>query len=92
MSRLVEHVRSTGRGYIIQAQQQCTLQDYTRPQSLEVWLRRNCTDLKDTKQAVSPVMDALVATGRFELVDKLICPDSGRKCKGLRLTAGSQTC
>ena len=91
-SRLVQHIRSTGRDYIIQAQQQCTLQDHTKPQSLDVWLRENCTDRKDTKQAVNPVMDALVATGRFEIVDKLICPDSGRKCKGLRLITGSHTC
>ncbi len=92
VSQLVEHVRSTGRDYIIQAQQQYKLQDHTKPQSLDVWLRKNCTDLKDTKQAVNQVMDALEATGRFEIVDKLICPDSGRKCKGLRLITGSHTC
>ena len=39
---------------------------------------------KDTKQAVNQVVEALIATGHFEIA-YLPCPDSGRRCKALRL-------
>ena len=39
---------------------------------------------EDSKQAVNRVVKALVASGYFEL-ERLLCPDSGRRCKGLRL-------
>ena len=85
VSELVSHVRSTGRDYIIQGQQNCTLANHTKPQSLDVWLRRRLANRTDTKQAVNAVVDALVATGQFQVVKRLPCPDSGRLCKGLRL-------
>jgi hypothetical protein len=84
-SQLEAHIRSTGRDYIIQGQQNCGLKDHTKPHSLDVWLRRNCTDRKDTKQAINKVVDALLATGRFEVERGLICPDTGYPAKGLRL-------
>ena len=84
VSELVNHIRSTGRDYIIQGQQNCTLENHTKPHSLDVWLRKRFTNRKDTKQAVNQVIQALIATGRFEIV-YLPCPDSGRRCKGLRL-------
>ena len=85
VSQLIAHIRSTGRDYIIQGQQNCSLKDHTKPRSLDVWLRENCTHRKDVKQAVNEVMDALVATGLFEVERGLICPDTGYPAKGLRL-------
>ena len=85
VSELVSYVRSTGRDYIIQAQQNATLAKHTKPHSLDVWLRTQHASNPDTKQAVNQVVDALVATGRFEVVWGLPCPDSGRPVKGLRL-------
>ena len=69
---------------IVQGQQNCTHESHTKPNSLDVWLRRNYTARQDTKQAVNQVVEALVATGRFEIA-YVRCPDSGRRCKGLRL-------
>ena len=85
VSELVTHIRSTGRDYIIQGQQHCALDAHTKPQSLDVWLRRRFTGRHDTAQAVNQVVDALVATGQFEIVERLPCPESGRLVKGLRL-------
>lgn len=31
------------------------------------------------------VIDQLAATGQFEIAYGLICPDSGKRCKGLRM-------
>jgi hypothetical protein len=84
VSELVDHIRSTERDYIIQGQQNCILENHTKPHSLDVWLRKGFTNRKDTKQAVNQVVEALTATGWFEIA-RLPCPDSGRLCKGLRL-------
>jgi hypothetical protein len=85
LSELVGHIRSTGRDYIIQGQQHCAFDEHTKPQSLDRWLRSECTTRPDTCQAINQVVDALEATGVFEVVKRLPCPDSGRSCKGLRL-------
>jgi hypothetical protein len=84
VSDLIDHIRSTGRDYIIQGQQRRPLEAHTKPQSLDVWLRKRFTDRKDAMQAVNRVVEALVGTGRFE-VGVFSCPDNGRRCKGLRL-------
>ena len=86
VSTLIDHIRSTGGDYIVQGQQNCILEEHTKPHSLDVWLRRNYTERKDTRQAVNQVVKALVATGYFE-VARLPCPDSGRRCKALRLVS-----
>jgi hypothetical protein len=85
VSELISHIRSTGRDYIIQGQQNSTLANHTKPQSLDVWLRTRFPKRQDTKQAVNQVVQALVATGHLEIVRRLPCPDSGRLCKGLRV-------
>ena len=84
---LVDHLRTRMRDYIIQGQQNCRLENHTKKQSLDYWLRSNFASNPDTKQAVNTVMEDLVATGLFE-EEKLTCPDSGRKCKGLKLKPG----
>jgi len=90
VSELVSHVRSTGRDYIIQGQQKCTLANHTKPQSLDVWLRRRFPSRQDIKQADNDVVDALVATGLFQVIKGLRCPDSGRRVKGLLLVDPTQ--
>jgi hypothetical protein len=85
VSDLVSHIRSTGRDSIVQGQQNATLAQHTKPHSLDVWLRTHYARNPDVKQAVNEVVDDLVATGRFELVQRLPCPESGRLVKGLRL-------
>lgn len=82
---LIAYMQSTGRPYIIQGAVHCALANHPKLQSLDCWLRSYYTDRKDTAQAVREVIDALVETGKFEAVDDLVCPDSGRRCKGIRL-------
>ena len=84
---LIAHILKSGRDYIVQGQQNCTLADHTKPNSLDYWLRVNYAVTPDTKQAVNEVMEHLVGTGLFEEQDDLMCPDSGHLCKGLRLRA-----
>jgi len=85
VSQLIEHIRSTGRDYIIQGGQNRTLKKHSKPHSLDFWLRVGFTQRKDTRQAVRQVIEALVATGKFEVDHSLCCPDSERLCKGIRL-------
>lgn len=83
---LIEHIRQSGRKYIIQAQQKCIMANHTKPHSLDYWLRTNYAQRPDTKQAVNEVIDQLVDTGDF-VEGKFICPDSdGRLCKGIAVT------
>ena len=81
---LVAHIKASGRNFIIQGQQALSLANHTKPQSLDYWLRQFASN-PDTKQAENSVLDDLVATGLFRIEHNLDCPDSGRKCKGLRL-------
>lgn len=86
---LVNHIRDRGRDYIVQGQQACTLEDHTKPNSLDYWLRQIAPN-SDTKQADNTVVSQLVETGLFEVADGLKCPDSGRLCKGVRLVSGGK--
>jgi hypothetical protein len=85
VSELVDHIRSTGRDYIVQGGQNVTLAKHTKPNSLDVWLRTRFVTNADTRQTARAVMEALEATGRFRIAYGLRCPDSGRFVKGLRL-------
>ncbi|MGB2974919.1 MAG: hypothetical protein WBD18_02645 [Phycisphaerae bacterium] len=80
---LIEYIRSTGRDYIVQGQQACALAEHTKPNSLDYWLRQFAQN-PDTKQADNTVIRHLVLTGLFKVADDLLCPDSGRLCKGVR--------
>ena len=81
---LATHIRESRRNYIIQGQQAAPFACHTKPQSLDYWLRQFATH-HDTKQAENKVLNALVATGLFRIATNLVCPDSGRICKGLLL-------
>lgn len=82
---LVSYIVSCGRNYIVQGQQTCKLDNHTKPQSLDYWLRQFAEN-PDTKQAENSILDDLVSTGLFARATDLLCPDSGRRVKGLILT------
>lgn len=81
---LIQHVRESGRSYIIQGQANCRFSAHRKPRSLDFWLRKNYAKSGDIKQAVNDVMRQLVSSGLFE-EGEFPCPDSGRLCKGIRL-------
>jgi hypothetical protein len=81
---LVEYIKASGRNYIIQGQQSYSYAKHTKPHSLDYWLRQFAQN-PDTKQAENSVLDALVSTGKFRQESRLICPDTNRTCKGIRL-------
>ena len=81
---LVDHIRASGRDYIIQGQTAVARAKHPKQRSLDYWLRQFSRN-PDTKQAVNSAIDALVATGLFVVINKLRCPDSHNHCKGIRL-------
>lgn len=83
---LADYIRASRppRDYIIQGQTNVARAKHPKPKSLDYWLRQFSRN-PDTKQAVTKVVDALVATGLFVVVSKLPCPDSHRLCKGIQL-------
>ncbi|MCX5828038.1 MAG: hypothetical protein NTV58_08575 [Deltaproteobacteria bacterium] len=81
---LVAHIKASNRKYIIQGQQAVSLNNHTKPNSLDYWLRQFGSN-PDTKQADKCVIGLLVATGLFKEVSSLPCPDTGRLVKGLIL-------
>jgi thiamine monophosphate synthase len=82
---LIQHIRESGRDYIIQGQTDCSVDKQPKPNSLDAWLGRTCTVRSDTKQAVNSLVDQLIQT-RFEdrefVVDTsdLVFGDVGVKC------------
>ena len=86
---LVAHINASRRDYIIQGQQGASLANQSKPHSLDYWLRQLSPN-PNVKQAENSVLNALVKTGLFEIVNDLICPDSGERCKGIRLTPKAQ--
>ena len=70
---------------IVQGQQAVARAAHTKPHSFDFYLRAFGRH-PDTKQAQNSVLDEMVAAGQIELAH-VICPDSGRRCKGFRLVA-----
>ena len=81
---LVDHIRQSGRNYIIQGQTACSQADHPKPNSLDFWLRQ-FGENNDTKQADNDIVGLLVATGLFQESQNLVGTDSGNQCKGLVL-------
>lgn len=81
---LIDLIKRSGRDYIVQGQRKGDLADHPKPKSLDGWLRHRFTRLCNMKLADNYVVDALVGTGRFEIVREA-CPDGGRPCKSVRL-------
>ncbi len=86
VGRLVEYLKASGREYVIQGQAPCSFATHRKKQSLDYWLRQNFAAHRDTKQAVTEVIEQLVETGLFE-EGSFACPDSGQRRKGIRLKA-----
>lgn len=80
---LITIYRGMGLTCLTIGQQAVVLEKHSKPRSLDVVLRRFARN-RDTKQAQKSVVHALVATGRFVRAS-VICPDSGRLCKGVAL-------
>jgi hypothetical protein len=87
---LIDYMNRSGRAYIIGGEVDCALADHPKPRSLDYWLRENFARNKEIKQATNEVITQLAATGLFERLEDLRCPDSGHKCEGLRLTLAIQ--
>ncbi|SFV16548.1 hypothetical protein [Pseudoduganella namucuonensis] len=81
---LIDHIKASGKNFMVQGQRIKTLANHTKPKSLDVWLRNRFPKMQDTKLADNYVIDALVETGRFTAT-KERCPDSGKLCKAIRL-------
>lgn len=81
---LIKEIRLAGRNDIVQGQVAAKMTEHPKPSSLDYWLRSHSKQ-KNTKAANNKVISALISTGMFEQVDDVACPDSGRKCKGIRL-------
>jgi len=85
VSILAKHIQESDYNYIIQGQKNVNYNKHTKPSSLDYWLRGKSISYKNTKQATNDVLKQLEDTDIFIIKHKLICPDSGRKCKGLIL-------
>jgi hypothetical protein len=83
---LVDYIRAFRplRDYIIIGANKVVMAKHRKPHSLDYWLRQRSRN-RNTMQAVTSVIDDLIATGLFVVEDDLPCPDSHRRCKGLRL-------
>lgn len=82
---LVARIEQSDRDYIIIGLVDCALADHPMPSSLDYWIRENFAKNKEIKQATPEVIKQLIATGLFEAVRDLRCPDTGDKSVGLRL-------
>lgn len=67
LDELEEWVRSLGRGYVIIGGYNVMLADHPREESLDYWLRTRSTN-RNVRQACRAVVDRIVASGRFVLV------------------------
>jgi hypothetical protein len=90
VSYLITYLQASNQDFIIQGQRTCPLVDHPKPHSLDVWLRSNFTSRQDRKQATNELVQEITKTGLFE-EGWFTCPDSGRKCKGIRLARTSRT-
>ena len=79
---LIEHIKSSGRNYIIQGHETVGFNELRKKQGLDAWLRTNYTNRKDTMQAVTGVITKLEETGLFRK-GKFICPESGFRAQGI---------
>ena len=81
---LIDFIKASGKKFLVQGQRNKTLENHTKLNSLDVWLRKRFPKKQDTKLADNYVIDALLKTGKFTATND-ICPDSGRFCKSIRL-------
>lgn len=87
---LITYLQASNQEFIIQGQRTCSLAEHPKPHSLDVWLRKNFTSRQDRKQATNELVHEITKTGLFE-EGWFTCPDSGRRCKGIRLANTRRT-
>jgi len=87
---LIIFLQASNKNYIIQGLRNCCLEEHPKPNSLDVWLRKNFTSRQDTKQATNDLLQEIIKTGPFR-EGWFTCPDSGRKCKGIELIKNPRT-
>lgn len=90
VSYLITYLQASNQEFIIQGQRTCCLAEHPKPHSLDVWLRKNFTSRQDRKQATNELVQEITKTGLFE-EGWFTCPDSGRRCKGIRLASTPRT-
>ena len=83
LDELTKYIRGSGRQHIVIGKQKSTYDNHTKPQSLDFWARQYAKN-KNGFVVTERVIGDLLATGKFELAIEP-CPDSGRKCRSLRL-------
>lgn len=88
LALVIRKLITTGKPYIIQGQQQVSFENHTKPNSLDYFIRSEIAKSKDTAQATNDVINQICATGLFKINNALVCPDSGKKCKGIELKNG----
>jgi hypothetical protein len=81
---LIDAIKATGENFMIQGQRVIKFGGHPKPESLDVWLRQRFPKKKDTKLADNYLVEALVATGKFEM-SKEFFSESGRRCKAIKL-------
>ncbi len=81
---LINHFREQRMNYMIIGATQVTLQNHTKPKSLDVWIRNhpNVIGYENTCQAVNNVVSQIIEHQSFSLGLRK-CPKSKRICKAL---------
>jgi hypothetical protein len=85
LAMLLRLLVDEGRPYIIQGQNNCTLDNHPRSKSLDYWVRNTIAEYPDRKQATNKLVASICETGLFRINKKLWCPDTGKPCKGIEL-------
>jgi rRNA-processing protein FCF1 len=81
---LIDHIKASGKHFMVQGQNIKKLEKHTKPHSLDVWLRTRFPKKEDTKLADNCVLNALVKTKKFVITEER-CLDSERLCKAIGL-------
>jgi len=83
---LINRINNSPINYITMGGQNTSLDNHSKPNSLDFWLRDNYVAdyRRNIRQTCIQLTNTLVATGHFE-VDRLPCVDTGRMCVALRL-------
>jgi hypothetical protein len=83
---LIRHILiEERRRYIIQGQQNVSLQEHTKDKSLDYWLRSNVARYPDRKQATNELIHRICNSGLFRENVNLVCPNTGYVCSGIEL-------
>jgi hypothetical protein len=82
---LLSHLNDRQRDYIALGEQQASVSEHTKRQSLDFWLRTHMARDADQAQATQTVLKLLCATGLFKVDHQVPCPDTETTYTGLRV-------